>query len=267
MTKIDGVLWVNDDRMADASIYSWILRNYPGIKGVYCAASTEEALHLISKNRYSLIVSNMRRPGDDDAGITLLEKLREAKIDTKYIIYSSYVDPEKERKFLLLDGYGYTAYQDVLEAFIHTALTTELVKAAASLKNVVNNAKELDAVLWVNDDQYADLGIRAWINRNYHFKGIHCATSTDTALKLLSENRYSLIISNMRRPDDDWAGITLLEQLRAAGIDTTYIVYTSCIDAEKEHRFYELGGYSYITHEPTLKYNIKVALNAEMAKK
>lgn len=265
MKTIDGVLWVNDDLCCDSHIFSWIRNNYP-VYRIERAASTEEALYMAKARNYSLIVSNMRRPHDWNAGITLLEKLRKAGIESKYIVYTGGVDPEKERKVLKLGGYAYTACEDILKAFIHTALTTELVKTMEEIPTK-NNKKELESVIWVNDDTYADLAIRSWISRTFDLKAIYVVGSTEEALALAKQKNCNLIISNMRRPGDEDAGITLLEKLRAEGINIPYIVYTGHITAKKERKFYELGGYAYIVHESTLKYNIEAVLNAEMNKK
>lgn len=267
MKTIDGVLWVNNDLCCDNHILTWIRNNYP-VSRIDRAASTEEAYYMATAKNYSLIVSNMRRPHDLNAGITLLEKLRESGVKSKYIVYTGQVDSEKERKVLQLGGYAYTAYENVLEAFIHIVLTTELVKKMEPLStSSKNNKKALDAVIFVNDDVYADMGIRAWISWTFDLKAIYIADSTEKALELAKQKKCNLIISNMRRPGDEEAGITLLRKLKEEGINIPYIVYTGHITAKKERKFYELGGYAYIVHEPTLKYNIETILNAEMNKK
>lgn len=266
MKTIDGVLWVNDDLCCDNHILTWIRNNYP-VSRIDRAASTEEAYYMATTKNYSLIVSNMRRPHDLNAGITLLEKLREYGVKAKYIVYTGQVEPEKERKVLQLGGYAYTAYENVLEAFIHIVLTTELVKKMEPLStSSQNNKKALDAVIFVNDDVYADMPIRAWISRTFDLKAIYVTDSTEKAFGLAKREKCNLIISNMRRPGDEEAGITLLRKLREEGIDVPYIVYTGHLDAKKERKFYELGGHSYIVHEPTLKYNIEVVLNEQMNK-
>ena len=261
MKTIDGVLWVNDDLCCDNHILSWIRNRYP-VSRIDRAASTEEAHYMATAKKYSLIVSNMGRPHDLNAGITLLEKLLESGVQTKYIVYTRQVDREKECKFFKLGGSAYIVSEEALKAFIHTILTTEMVKTL----DQISNKKELDAVIFVNDDVFADMPIRAWISWTFDLKAIYVTDSTEKAFGLAKREKCNLIISNMRRPGDEEAGITLLRKLREEGIDVPYIVYTGHLDAKKERKFYELGGHSYIVHEPTLKYNIEVVLNEQMNK-
>ena len=265
MKTIDGVLWVNDDLCCDNHILSWIRNNYP-VSRIDRAASTEEAHYMATAKNYSLIVSNMRRPHDLNAGITLLEKLREARINSKYIVYTGGVNPEKELKFFKLGGYAYIVSEEALKAFIHTVLTTEVAKTFEQIPNK-NDRRELDAVIFVNDDVFADMAIRAWISWTFDLKAIYVADSTEKAFELAKQKKCNLIISNMRRPGDEEAGITLLRRLKEEGIDVPYIVYTGRVDSKKERKFYELGGYSYIVHEPTLKYNIEKVLTNQLNKK
>ncbi len=51
------------------------------------------------------------------------------------------------------------------------------------------------------------------------------ARSTDEALGKIKSGKFSAIISDMRRPPDARAGYTLLEQVRASGDKTPYIIY------------------------------------------
>jgi CheY-like chemotaxis protein len=59
--------------------------------------STDEALHDIAKaGKYDVIISDMSRPGDNEAGKTLLRRLREIGDETPVIIYSSNDAPQFE---------------------------------------------------------------------------------------------------------------------------------------------------------------------------
>jgi CheY-like chemotaxis protein len=56
------------------------------------------------------------------------------------------------------------------------------------------------------------------------------ATSTEEALRKISKQRFDAIISDMGRPPDSRAGYTLLDQLRASGDQTPFIIYASSRD-------------------------------------
>ncbi len=51
------------------------------------------------------------------------------------------------------------------------------------------------------------------------------ATSTEEALQKCRGQRFDAIISDMGRPPDDKAGYTLLQQLRAQGDQTPFVIY------------------------------------------
>jgi DNA-binding winged helix-turn-helix (wHTH) protein/CheY-like chemotaxis protein len=53
------------------------------------ALSTEEALQRLRGMRYDLIISDMGRPGDPQAGYTLLRALRDRADPTRFILYTS----------------------------------------------------------------------------------------------------------------------------------------------------------------------------------
>jgi CheY-like chemotaxis protein len=85
------VLWV-DDRPA-SNVYARQSLEALGISFVL-AESTEEALDKLSRQKFDVIISDMRRPPDPHAGYTLLDKLRASGDRTPYIIYASSRDPE-----------------------------------------------------------------------------------------------------------------------------------------------------------------------------
>lgn len=92
------ILWV-DDKSAN-NTYERIALEQLG----YCftlASSTEEALSLVYKKDYKIIISDMERQGDADAGYLLLKQLRLQGLNIPYIIYTGYcnLDSQKEAKF------------------------------------------------------------------------------------------------------------------------------------------------------------------------
>lgn len=60
------------------------------------------------------------------------------------------------------------------------------------------------------------------------------APSTETALQILSSQKFDVIISDMSRPPDNRAGYTLLDALRQRGDDTPFIIYSS--SGSMEHK-------------------------------
>lgn len=60
------------------------------------------------------------------------------------------------------------------------------------------------------------------------------ANSTEQALQLLKTESFNAIISDMGRPPDATAGYTLLDQLRAAGDHTPFIIYAGSRSPERQ---------------------------------
>jgi CheY-like chemotaxis protein len=90
------ILWV-DDQPEKNSGESKILREKLGVE-IDTAFSTREALNRIDRDprKYSLVISDMRRPESFTAGYDLLEKLLKQGKKVPYIIYSSGTTPEKQ---------------------------------------------------------------------------------------------------------------------------------------------------------------------------
>lgn len=60
------------------------------------------------------------------------------------------------------------------------------------------------------------------------------ARSTDEALERIGRQRFDAIISDMGRPPDQQAGYTLLDQLRAAGNNTPFVIYAGSRSPEHQ---------------------------------
>jgi CheY-like chemotaxis protein len=89
--KRSAILWVDDT--PDNNIFERKALEALGIR-IILAASTSEALDIISNQRVDTIISDMCRPPDTRAGYTLLEYLRANGIKTPYVIYAGSRSPE-----------------------------------------------------------------------------------------------------------------------------------------------------------------------------
>lgn len=86
--SIDGarVLWV-DDR-PDNNRYERQALEALGIT-IKLSTSTDEALNALHRDAFDLVISDMGRPGDQQAGYSLLEAMRERGDETPFVIYAS----------------------------------------------------------------------------------------------------------------------------------------------------------------------------------
>lgn len=117
-------------------------------------------------------------------------------------------------------------------------LITSAVLKQASSKNI----------LWVDDSPDENI-YESKAFRALGFK-ISKAIDTDAAIKFLDdENKIDIIISDMTRPNDVHAGITLLEKIRSAGRNTPFIIYTGMDDAKMKQKA-KLQGATGYTSDP-----------------
>lgn len=80
-------------------------------------------------------------------------------------------------------------------------------------------------VLWVDDDPDMIERERAALLDG----GVHSVwvPSTEDALKLVDGNEFDVIVTDMKRLDNDYAGYDLLDELRRSGDETPVLVYSS----------------------------------------
>jgi CheY-like chemotaxis protein len=81
------------------------------------------------------------------------------------------------------------------------------------------------AILWVDDEPQNN----QYLMRAFQALGIlvDLVPSTDAAVSFVLEHNYDVIITDMGRPTDMRAGYTLLTELRAQGIRTPVLIYSS----------------------------------------
>lgn len=96
------------------------------------------------------------------------------------------------------------------------------VVAESVNSRVIRRASEA-TILWVDDRPDNNIYER----KSLEALGVSfmLATSTDEALDKLKKKKFDVVISDMGRPPDQRAGYTLLENLRAAGNRTPFIIY------------------------------------------
>lgn len=104
-TKRKEILWVDDN--PDNNLYERYLFEASGI-AVTSAQSTDEAMNLLNSHRYSAIISDMQRAEGGEAGIALLQKIRNMNDNTPFFIYTGNKTPQKEEKTKENGGQGCT---------------------------------------------------------------------------------------------------------------------------------------------------------------
>jgi CheY-like chemotaxis protein len=93
-------------------------------------------------------------------------------------------------------------------------------------------SRKTKSILWVDDRPDNNFYEREALKR-YGIE-FELATSTETALHILSSSKFDVIISDMGRPPDPRAGYTLLKAVREKGDTTPYLIYAG--SRAREHR-------------------------------
>jgi CheY-like chemotaxis protein len=87
------------------------------------------------------------------------------------------------------------------------------------------------------------------------------ATSTDDALDKLARQSFDAIISDMGRPPDPQAGYTLLDQLRASGNKTPFVIYAGSNAPEHKAESRRRGAVGCTNRAPELFGYVLAAIN------
>lgn len=115
------VLWVDDQPWNNRQEIELLERK--GIE-VTTRTSTESALELLDAdpNRFGLVISDMGRGFDRTAGYTLLEAMRERKLDTPFVIYAGSGDPKHDAEAKRRGALGSTNAPSALIELVESAL-------------------------------------------------------------------------------------------------------------------------------------------------
>jgi CheY-like chemotaxis protein len=116
------------------------------------------------------------------------------------------------------------------EAVAHEAQLAADIVSDSITPSFLRRARR-SKVLWVDDTPSNNLNER----RALEALGVTftISQSTDDALERFKHDFFDLIISDMRRPGDHQAGITLLETLRASGDRTPFIIYSARLSRDQ----------------------------------
>ena len=115
------ILWV-DDRPANNRLERRAFEEL-GVE-VRVATSTDEALEILSHDRFDVVISDMGRPPDDRAGYTLLDALRRGGNHVPFVIYAGSRAPEHVEEAQRRGAIGTTNRSSELIELVVQALLT-----------------------------------------------------------------------------------------------------------------------------------------------
>ena len=121
-----------------------------------------------------------------------------------------------------------------------------------------------ERILIVDDDITFALMLRTWLSKRGF--GVETASSATAARTALGAGGFSLVLSDMRLPDED--GIALLQWMAGAGVTVPVIVMTSYAEIQNAVRCMKLGARDYVAkpvNPDELLKKIREALDAPEA--
>lgn len=116
------VLWV-DDSPANNRFEERALGEL-GVEIRLCL-STEEALLQLSREPFDLVISDLGRPGDPEAGYTLIKRMREGGYEIPVIIYTNRASPDQREQARERGASGRTASPTELFELVAGALRVD----------------------------------------------------------------------------------------------------------------------------------------------
>lgn len=120
-----------------------------------------------------------------------------------------------------------------------------------------------ERILVVDDDITFALMLRTWLSKRGF--GVETASSVAAARTALAAGGFSLVLSDMRLPDED--GIALLQWMAGAGVVAPVIVMTSYAEIQNAVRCMKLGACDYVAkpvNPDELLKKIREALDASV---
>ena len=120
-----------------------------------------------------------------------------------------------------------------------------------------------ERILVVDDDITFALMLRTWLSKRGF--GVEMASSVAAARTALAAGGFSLVLSDMRLPDED--GIALLQWMAGAGVVAPVIVMTSYAEIQNAVRCMKLGACDYVAkpvNPDELLKKIREALDASV---
>lgn len=129
------IVVVEDETSIRNGLANMLPKINPGYEVVGMASGGEEGLEIVSRTRPDLIIMDIQMPGMD--GLTMLEKLREKKVQCKVLVLTAYSDFSYARRAIELNIENY---------LLKPIKIPELTKTLSSIEAKLNEEKEQEIV-------------------------------------------------------------------------------------------------------------------------
>ncbi len=211
---------------------------------VSTAASGEEALCLVQKQRPDLIILDIKMPGMD--GIQTLKGIRSfnTKVD---VVMLTRVDSDNLEKLANEVGALYFLYKDS-----EAGLFIKTIAKVLEKKAIGQEAKsELTETILVVDDEP---GVCSLLSKFLTDKGfqVKVASSGQEAISLVKKEKPQLVLLDIRMPGMD--GILTLKRIKEADRKIGVIMITAVEDMKLTQQAIDLGAFDYVMKPLDLEY-------------
>lgn len=220
------ILIVEDEAIVRDSLRDWLIdAGY----GVMVAREGYEALKIIEERDFDIVLLDLRLPGKD--GLQVLREARLRKPGIKGIIITAYPTVTTAVEAMKLGAIDFLTKPLDLTKLEH--LIQEKPESAPLNRN---------PILVVDDEASIRESLRDWfVDAGYQ---VETANDGETALKLIAERDYSLLILDLKLPGRD--GIQVLREARRLSPGLRGIIITAYPSVESAVEAMRLGALEYL---------------------
>lgn len=220
------ILIVEDEAIVRDSLRDWLIdAGY----GVVVAREGYEALKIIEERDFDIVLLDLRLPGKD--GLQVLREARLRKPGIKGIIITAYPTVTTAVEAMKLGAI------DFLTKPLDLARLEHLIQEKPESAPVNRNP-----ILVVDDEASIRESLRDWfVDAGYQ---VETASDGETALKLIAQKDYSLLILDLKLPGRD--GIQVLREARRLSPGLRGIIITAYPSVESAVEALRLGALEYL---------------------
>ncbi len=223
--------------------------------GQKCLARLDEA-------KFDVLLLDYRLPDMD--GIAVLKELAEKNVSPPAVMVTAAGDEALVVQALRLGACDYVPkhgnYLKTLPAVLENAVTE---RRRLQEQGYAAGRRQRRILYVEHDPADIDLTLRHFAEAAAHFS-VEVARSSEHALSLLREERFDLVVADLRMPD--MSGLDLLREARRAGPLVPFIVITGKGDEAAAVAALKLGAYDYIVKRDNYLTQLPYAIDNAIAR-
>ncbi|MDH5395525.1 MAG: response regulator [Gammaproteobacteria bacterium] len=206
---------------------------------IQACVTGEEAIELIKKQSYDLILLDIALPGI--SGLEILNYIKKSPELSHTQVIMITANDDRETVMSCVDS-GASDY--LIKPFVIPIVKSRITRALNKKSNLSNSSVS-DANVLIIDDQELNRDVLAHRLRKSGYK-VTCASNASEGMKLLSEIKYDLILLDIMLPEI--SGIEILKKMRNDDIykDTPIIMVTAVDDMQSVNECMQAGADDYI---------------------